>query len=259
MTPLAVTDRLFFERADAALDRAAAEARSASALARSDDGELYLEYRESEQISLDDGRIRSAGLRHLAGLRPARRGRRGDRLRACRRTVGTGAAPGRRQRGGGGGRPFRRRRRAAAGHQCAALLRRQPAGRRGFPRPHRAAGRNRRLCAGQGSARRAGDGLDRRRVAGGADHARRRHAGRRSAAAGAAERRGRGRAGRPARDWQLRHRRPLRLRPCHRARGMARRGRRGAAPGAGQPRQRARAGRRDGGRARPRLAGHPAA
>src|ERR1700761_7784360 len=61
MTPLAATDRLFFERADAALDRAAAEALVGTALASSDDGELYLEYRESEHISLDDGRIRSAG------------------------------------------------------------------------------------------------------------------------------------------------------------------------------------------------------
>src|ERR1700743_80980 len=61
MTPLAATDKLFFERADAALDRAAAEATLGSALAGSDDGELYLEYRESEQSSLDDGRIRSAG------------------------------------------------------------------------------------------------------------------------------------------------------------------------------------------------------
>ena len=61
MTPLAATDKLFFERADAALDRAAAEAVLGPALARSDDGELYLEYRESEHISLDDGRIRSAG------------------------------------------------------------------------------------------------------------------------------------------------------------------------------------------------------
>jgi TldD protein len=60
-TPLAVTDRLFFERADAALDRDAAERVVARSLAGSDDGELYLEYRESEQISLDDGRIRSAG------------------------------------------------------------------------------------------------------------------------------------------------------------------------------------------------------
>src|SRR3954453_14391037 len=61
MTALAETDRLFFERVDATLDRTAAEGTLASALARSDDGELYLEYRESEQISLDDGRIRAAG------------------------------------------------------------------------------------------------------------------------------------------------------------------------------------------------------
>jgi TldD protein len=61
MTPLAVTDKLFFERADSVLDRATAEATLGSALAKGDDGELYLEYREGEQISLDDGRIRSAG------------------------------------------------------------------------------------------------------------------------------------------------------------------------------------------------------
>jgi TldD protein len=61
MTPLAVTDRLFFERADAELDRAGAERHLDAALAASDDGELFLEYRESEHISLDDGRIRSAG------------------------------------------------------------------------------------------------------------------------------------------------------------------------------------------------------
>ena len=48
MTALAATDQLFFERADAALDRAAAEATLDDALARSDDGELFLEYRESE-------------------------------------------------------------------------------------------------------------------------------------------------------------------------------------------------------------------
>ena len=61
MTALATTDSLFFARADAALDRAAAERRLATALAGSDDGELFLEYRETEQLSLDDGRIRSAG------------------------------------------------------------------------------------------------------------------------------------------------------------------------------------------------------
>jgi len=61
MTPLAVTDRLFFDRADAELDRAGAERHIGKALANADDGELFLEYRESESISLDDGRIRSAG------------------------------------------------------------------------------------------------------------------------------------------------------------------------------------------------------
>ena len=74
-TPLAATDTLFFERAGAELDRAAAERQVQAALTGSDDGELFLEYRESEQISLDDGRIRSAasdsslgfGLRAVAG------------------------------------------------------------------------------------------------------------------------------------------------------------------------------------------------
>lgn len=69
--PLAATDALFFSR----LDRAAAEARVAEALHGMEDGELFLEYRESEAISLDDGRIRSAsfdtsqgfGLRAVAG------------------------------------------------------------------------------------------------------------------------------------------------------------------------------------------------
>ena len=60
-TPLAVTDRLFFTRQGATLDREAAERMTREALAGSDDGELYLEYEESESISLDDGRIRSAG------------------------------------------------------------------------------------------------------------------------------------------------------------------------------------------------------
>src|SRR5580693_7524863 len=61
MTPLAETDKLFFERADATLDRLTAEQLLGEALTASDDGELFLEYRESESLSLDDGRIRSAG------------------------------------------------------------------------------------------------------------------------------------------------------------------------------------------------------
>jgi TldD protein len=59
--PLTVTDRLFFERPDAELGREEAEAVVRETLSGTDDGELFLEYRESEQIGLDDGRIRSAG------------------------------------------------------------------------------------------------------------------------------------------------------------------------------------------------------
>jgi TldD protein len=75
MSAIAATDKLFFERADAALDQAVAAQIIDKALRGSDDGELFLEYRESESISLDDGNIRSAnfdsglgfGLRAVAG------------------------------------------------------------------------------------------------------------------------------------------------------------------------------------------------
>src|SRR3954470_3854782 len=61
LAPLAATDQLFFERDGSALDRNAAERIVAEALSGMDDGELFLEYRESEQLSLEEGRIRSAG------------------------------------------------------------------------------------------------------------------------------------------------------------------------------------------------------
>ena len=60
-SPIAATDALFFDRPGAVLDRSDAERITGGALADMDDGELFLEYRESEQLSLDDGRIRSAG------------------------------------------------------------------------------------------------------------------------------------------------------------------------------------------------------
>src|SRR3984957_2443143 len=68
MTPLAATDRLFFERHDSELDQGAATRIVADALGSTDDGELFMEYRESEQISLDDGRIRSAGVDTTLGF-----------------------------------------------------------------------------------------------------------------------------------------------------------------------------------------------
>src|ERR1700744_833519 len=68
MTPLAATDQLFFERPDSALDQDTASRIVTDALKSNDDGELFLEYRESEQISLDDGRIRSAGFDTTLGF-----------------------------------------------------------------------------------------------------------------------------------------------------------------------------------------------
>ncbi len=68
LSPLATTDRLFFERDDAALDRDTAERLVSETLRGCDDGELFLEYRESEQISLDDGRIRHAGFESGSGF-----------------------------------------------------------------------------------------------------------------------------------------------------------------------------------------------
>jgi TldD protein len=53
-------ETVFFGAHDAP-DPAALAAMTRAALDGLDDGELFLEYRESEQIALDDGRIRSAG------------------------------------------------------------------------------------------------------------------------------------------------------------------------------------------------------
>jgi TldD protein len=58
MTDLAVSDALFFERTG--MDPARIEALVSQSLAGMDDGELYLEYSQSESLALDDGRIKSA-------------------------------------------------------------------------------------------------------------------------------------------------------------------------------------------------------
>src|ERR1700674_5625563 len=73
MTDLAVTDTLFFERTG--MDPMRIEALVNQSLSGMDDGELYLEYSQSESLALDDGRIKSAsfdttqgfGLRAVAG------------------------------------------------------------------------------------------------------------------------------------------------------------------------------------------------
>ncbi|MBW4025073.1 MAG: metalloprotease TldD [Proteobacteria bacterium] len=74
-TPLETTDKLFFGQQTSQLDRAAAEQLVTQTLAGADDGELFLEYRESEALALEDGRIRTAssdtslgfGLRAVSG------------------------------------------------------------------------------------------------------------------------------------------------------------------------------------------------
>jgi TldD protein len=58
MADLAVTDTLFFERTG--MDPGRIEALVTQSLAGMDDGELYLEYSQSESLALDDGRIKSA-------------------------------------------------------------------------------------------------------------------------------------------------------------------------------------------------------
>src|SRR6476661_6195783 len=73
MTDLAATDDLFFNRTG--MDRARIEARVGEALAGMEDGELFLEYSQSESVALDDGKIKSAafdtaqgfGLRAVSG------------------------------------------------------------------------------------------------------------------------------------------------------------------------------------------------
>src|SRR4249920_1171995 len=73
MSNLAKTDTLFFERAG--LDRTRTESTVAQALKGAEDGELFLEYSQSEALSFDDGRLKSAsfdttqgfGLRAVSG------------------------------------------------------------------------------------------------------------------------------------------------------------------------------------------------
>ncbi len=73
MTNLAVTNELFFDRTG--MDPRRIETIVGEALAGMDDGELFLEYSQSESVALDDGRIKSAsfdttqgfGLRAVAG------------------------------------------------------------------------------------------------------------------------------------------------------------------------------------------------
>ncbi|MCP4250517.1 MAG: metalloprotease TldD, partial [bacterium] len=73
MSNLTQTDELFFNRVG--LDQNRLESLVDDALTGADDGELFLEYRQSEGLAYDDGRLKSAsfdtsqgfGLRAVAG------------------------------------------------------------------------------------------------------------------------------------------------------------------------------------------------
>jgi TldD protein len=73
MSDIAITDDLFYGRTE--LDQGRVERLVADSLKGAEDGELYLEYGQSESLVLDDGRIRSAsfdtsqgfGLRSVVG------------------------------------------------------------------------------------------------------------------------------------------------------------------------------------------------
>jgi len=73
VTDIKTADKLFFD--DTGIDRSVAEKLVSEALIGADDGELFLEYRQSEGFSFDDGRLKSAsfdttqgfGLRAVSG------------------------------------------------------------------------------------------------------------------------------------------------------------------------------------------------
>ena len=172
MSAIAITDDLFFNRAG--LDRGRVERIVADALKGADDGELFLEYSQSEALAFDDGKLKSAsfdttqgfGLRAVAGeaagyahASDLSRGRASQRAAATVKAVHAGH----------GGTLARAAAAAPTGSSIPTTTR--------WPRCRSSAkvkllAGDRRLCPRQGSARAAGHGLDLRRLAGGADHPR---------------------------------------------------------------------------------------
>ncbi len=73
MSDIARTEDLFFNRTG--MDAKRVEGLTDAAVGDADDGELFLEYRQSESITFDDGRVRNAsfdtsqgfGLRAVSG------------------------------------------------------------------------------------------------------------------------------------------------------------------------------------------------
>ena len=242
---LATADNLFFGKG--ALDRRKTEKMVDDALAGCDDGELFLEYEQSESLAFDDGKLKSAsfdttqgfGLRSVAGEATGFAHASALDEQALKRAVATVKAV----RAGHSGEMGE----VAARHQPAPLCRRQPDRRRGLRQEGGAAAGDRRLCARQGAQGAPGLDLARGLLAGRRDHQGRRLARRRRAAAGAAERQRGLRRRQPHGSRQHRLGPARRLRRHLQAGILAARGRRGDPPVAGQPAVGAGAGRRDAG------------
>ena len=93
-TPISLVDR-------AGLDRPRLAKIISRGLDGADDGELFLEYRQSEALVFDNGRLKQATYDTIAGFWPARGGGRGGRLCARLRTFGGGDRARRRRRARG--------------------------------------------------------------------------------------------------------------------------------------------------------------
>ncbi|MEI6730446.1 MAG: DNA gyrase modulator, partial [Pseudomonadota bacterium] len=66
MTDIALLDDLFFNRTG--MDKSKAQAITGDALHNMDDGELFLEYSQSESFSFDDGQLKNASFNNNQGF-----------------------------------------------------------------------------------------------------------------------------------------------------------------------------------------------
>ena len=241
------------------LDRDAVRHEVARGLSGADDGELFLEYSQTEALMFDNGRLKQAtydtsqgfGLRAVKDDAVGYAHSSDVSLPALIRAADAVAAV----RGGYSG-TFA----AAPAHTNVRLYGDDnPLDAPGFESQGQAARRNRRLCPRQGSAGAAGDGQPRRDLAGGGNPPPRRRELSRHPPAGAGQYFGRRRPRRPPGKRQQGLWRPRRLCALHRDQGVARGRRRRDPRGAGQSGIGSRACRRNGRGARRRLARRDAA
>ena len=87
MTDIMTTDEIFFGRTE--LDKTRLETIITDALHKADDGELFMEYNQSEAFVFDDGRLKNASFDSMQGFglracllytSPSPRDQRGSRM-----------------------------------------------------------------------------------------------------------------------------------------------------------------------------------